>query len=232
MRFMVRISFISIFLLIIKAGSNISHAQSDYEDSLAIRELCSSFGNACGTKKREADQIKRFSQKVVREKDQLKLTLESGKQLVLTDADLRSEHRRVYRFITIFPQTGYFLVQINAWEGRAYRMIHGSTGTMIQLDAVPIISPDMKRLVTTSLDLEAGYMPNRIQIYRIEAVGIEQEWQKEFAGSGPSDAEWIDRETISYLENTSPDGGQTLRKWRRILKQGKDGWEETDIKQK
>jgi hypothetical protein len=232
MRLRVIISVTFIFLGFIRADPHISFAQSDHEDSVAIWRLCASPGNPCGTAKREAAQIKLFSQKVIREKDQLKLTLESGSKLVLTNADLSSERRRIYRFITFFPQTGYFLVHVSSWEGFGYRMIHGSTGKITPVVGIPAISPDLKRFVATSLDLEAGYKPNRIQIYRFGTGGLEREWHKDFAGSGPSNASWVDPETIFYFENTSPDGGQTYKKKDRILKLGSDGWELVNGKQK
>jgi hypothetical protein len=112
-------------------------------------------------------------------------------------------------------------------------MINATNGELLRLSGIPIISRDLKRFVVTSLDLEAGYRPNRITVFRFEDEGIKQEWSKDYEASGPSDALWISNSVIRYFENTSKDGGQTLNKrpvdlqlkegeWRMLTKRQKE----------
>jgi hypothetical protein len=169
-------------------------------------------GVSCSNKAFEAKQINRFSDKVSRNNGDLKLKLASGSLITLTNSGRNNERLKVYWFITYYQHTGYFLVQVRGWEGFAYLMINASSGEILRLSGVPIISRDLKRFVVTSLDLEAGYRPNRIAVFRFEDEGIKQEWSKDYTASGPSDAVWINNSVITYSENTSKDNGQTLNK--------------------
>ena len=76
------------------------------------------------------------------------------------------ESRKIYWFLTFFQQIKYFLVQIRGWEGISYLIINAFTGDIHSLPGVPIISKDLKRFAVASIDLEAGYVPNRIAIYQ------------------------------------------------------------------
>ena len=46
-------------------------------------------------------------------------------------------------------------------------MINASTGNINSFLGIPLISKDINRFVVASLDLEAGYLPNRISIFRL-----------------------------------------------------------------
>ena len=189
-----------------------SLAATDYEESLLAQKACGMSGVPCSNKAFEAKQIDRFSDKVCRNYGDLKLKLASGSLVTLTNLNRDNERVKRYWFITYFQQIRYFLVQARGWEGFDYLMINASNGQIMRLSGIPIFSRDLKRFVVTSLDLEAGYRPNRIAIFRFEDEGIKQEWSKDYIASGPSDAVWINNTTIAYSENTSKDGGQTLNK--------------------
>ena len=189
-----------------------SLAASDYDESLLVQRACGISGVPCSNRAFEAKQINRFSDKVRRNKGGLQLKLASGSSLTLTNSSRKDERLKVYWFMTYYPHMGYFLVQVRGWEGFAYLMINTSSGEILRLSGVPIVSRDLKRFVVTSMDLEAGYRPNRIAVFRFQDGGIEQEWSKDYVSSGPSGALWINNTLITYFENTSADGGQTLLK--------------------
>ena len=197
-------------------SSSPSVASSDHEESLAMHDACGLSGAPCSNKVFEAKQIARFPDKVQRRNGQLQLQCTSNSPLILRNNTVSEEQRVVYWFITFYQQTGYFLVQMRGCEGFHYLMINAATGSQFTLSGIPIISQDIKRFVVTSIDLEAGYRPNRIAIFRFTDEGITQELSKEYTGAGPSDAVWVNNTVITYIENTSQDGGQT-----RIKKQVK-----------
>jgi len=222
---------LSLGLLVLFPGYSL--AASDYEESLVTQRACGLSGVPCSNKAFEAKQIDRFSDKVSRNKGDLQLKLASGSSITLTNSSRNNERLKVFWFITYYQHTGYFLVQVRGWEGFAYWMINASSGAFLRLSGVPIISRDLKRFVVTSLDLDAGYRPNRIAVFRFGGEGIKQEWSKDYTASGPSGALWLNNSVITYFENTSRDGGQTLNKqpinlelkegeWRISIQQKKE----------
>ena len=202
-----RIFLISLSLGLLVLFSIQSVAATDYEESLAAQRACGISGVPCSNRAFEAKQIRRFSGKVSRSDGDLHLKLSSGSLITLTNSKRDNERRKLYWFITYYQHTGYFLVQVRGWESLVYLMINASNGEILRISGIPIISRDLKRFVVTSLDLEAGYRPNRITIFRFEDEGIKQEWSKDYKASGPSDALWINNTVITYSENTSKDGG-------------------------
>ena len=228
-----RIFLISLSLGLLVLFSIQSVAATDYEESLVTQRACGISGVPCSNRAFEAKQIRRFSGKVSRSDGDLLLKLTSGSLITLTNSKRNNERRKLYWFITYYQHTGYFLVQVRGWESLVYLMINASNGEILRLSGIPIISRDLKRFVVTSLDLEAGYRPNRITVFRFEDEGIKQEWSKDYKASGPSDALWINNTAITYSENTSKDGGQTLNKrpvnlqlkegeWRMLIQQQKE----------
>jgi hypothetical protein len=189
-----------------------SFASSDHEESIAIQKACGLSGVACSTNDFESKQIERFITKVNRKNEDLNLQTISGSSIILSSKTVNQESRKVYWFLTYFQQIKYFLVQVRGWEGTKYLMINASTGNINSFIGIPIISKDMNRFVTASLDLEAGYLPNRISIFRLIESEIKKEWSKTYTASGPSDATWTNNTVITFFENSSKNGGQTLDK--------------------
>jgi hypothetical protein len=211
---------VGIFVL----STNLSLASTDYDESLAIQKACGLSGVSCSNKAFEKKQIDRFSEKVTRNNGDLELNVTAGPPVILHNITVNDTGNKVHWFITYYHQTGYFLVQVRGWEGFHYLMISGATGDIIPLIGVPIISRDTKRFVVTSLDLDAGYRPNRIAIFHFNGDGVKLEWSKDYTVSGPSDAAWISDTLITYSENSSPDGGQTLSKERVTVKLENGEW--------
>jgi hypothetical protein len=107
-------------------------------------------------------------------------------------------------FVHIHADRTDYVIKVGLWEGRYYMLINGLTGETIDMCGQPIISPDRRRCVAMCLDLEAGYMTNSIQIFRIERDGYELEWEYTFDESeGPSDAVWLDEFGVVFFGNRS-----------------------------
>lgn len=149
----------------------------------------------------EASFLARFPQYARREVDQLVLTLGSGAELRLQDVRLGSyETDRVYSFHGYLDLIGYFLIYVLFWEEDGYLLIEAQSGAQHWLDALPLLSPDGQRVLTASLDLVAAYHPNRVRIYKVVPGRIELEWSLELGGSGPTEAEWLDNQTIRFVQ--------------------------------
>ena len=195
-----------------------SFASADHDESIVIQKACGLSGVLCSNKSFESKQIGRFFTKVSRKNEDLNLKTISGSSIILSNKKANQEGRKVYWFLTYFQQIKYFLVQVRGWEGTSYLMINASTGDIHSLLGIPIISKDLKRFVVASLDLEAGYIPNRIAIFQLSDNEITKRWSKDYTASGPSDAKWINNTVITFFENSSNDGGQTINKKHATIK--------------
>jgi hypothetical protein len=131
---------------------------------------------------------------------QLKLNLKN-KQTKLIEEN--PEKGPFYNFREYFKEIGYLVFHIQKFEGDAYSMISESSAKEFILPGVPILSPNAKKLIATSYDLIAGYDPNSIQVWRISATDMTREMtlDPEPVNWGPSDASWIDDQTIYFTKN-------------------------------
>jgi hypothetical protein len=206
------IYIISLSIVLLILNTPYAFASSDHEESIAIQKACGLSGVPCSNNDFESKQIERFFTKVNRKNEDLNMKTISESSIILSNKKVNQESRKVHWFLTYFQQIKYYLVQVRGWEGTGYLMINASTGNINSFFGVPIISKDIKRFVVASLDLEAGYLPNRISIFRLIDNKIEKEWSKDYPTSGPSDATWINNTVITFFENSSKNGGQTIDK--------------------
>jgi hypothetical protein len=97
----------------------------------------------------------------------------------------------------------FYLVRIIGHESKGYVMVSKNIGQSIDLYGVPVFSPDGKRFVDCSLDLEAGYMPNLIRIYQLKNNKYAVKWKYKYPGmNGPSDPVWLNNSTVVFFEVT------------------------------
>jgi hypothetical protein len=125
------------------------------------------------------------------------LRLANGRTLALVD-DTTEGARYVRRsFEGPLPGTELLVVREGFYEGWDYLLVHPATGRATVVPERPVVSPDGSRLLVVSADLEAGYQPNVLQIWRIAPDGLEKEWELETAdftagdGWAGSDPRWL-----------------------------------------
>jgi hypothetical protein len=127
----------------------------------------------------------------------LVVTAENGTRREFVDDVVAGERRSTHRLVSA-PGSLHGLVIVRQYipEGRMVLMVDRRTGDVIELDDVPVPSPDGERFVTASLDLVAGHLPNRIRIYRMTTGGptLEMEWQPREWGA--QHATWLDAGTL------------------------------------
>jgi hypothetical protein len=175
----------------------------------------------------ERAQLPRYAQDVTRQDGNLKLTLKTGKTLVLKDTPGVSGMS--YSFRDYLPNLGYFLVHVQLWEGEGYMLVNDRTGKKYHLDDLPIISPDRTRLVTLSYDLDARYNPNAIKVWRLSPEKLVLEYSLEPKDWGPAGGAWLDHQTVS-LTKKIPMGEyhQDFRQVPMLLKKTPTGWQLTE----
>lgn len=97
-----------------------------------------------------------------------------------------------YSFVAVRTELGVYEVAVLAWERSATLLVDLVTGHRTVTWAPPVASPDGRRLAVASLDLEAGFNPNGLQVWRRGRDSLELEWQVELTGWGPGPARWLD----------------------------------------
>jgi hypothetical protein len=156
----------------------------------------------------EKSQIPKYSSYIRRRGEQLIIHLRNGNEIALKDINPGESGGKSYSFRTYLKRVGYFLFEVAYWEGGAFVLVNDSSGKEVVIDHIPIISPDRKRFITASFDIEARYNPNRIQIYRLASIGPMLEWSFEPSESwGPVNPKWINNEEIKLEKATLAENG-------------------------
>jgi hypothetical protein len=158
----------------------------------------------------------------------LRLTLRSRDRAVVLEDDCSSTESAVRHFFeSHLADIGYFLVKADLYEGRAFLLVNDKTGDKTWLKGPPVVSPDNRRFVAASMDLEAGYIPNEIQVWRLEPPGPKLEYSANFGEQwGPSDPSWKNADTISFKKNVLDPGSPShLLSTPAILRRKGNQWE-------
>jgi hypothetical protein len=135
----------------------------------------------------------------------LRVRIPGRADLRLQDDPTEGERYVRHRYLGVFPGLPYDIVERSYYEGGAYLAIHHATGDTTVLDDLPLIAPGGARLFVASADLEAGYAPNRLTIYRVGPAGLRVEWRQETAdvengtGWAADSARWRDSLTIEAV---------------------------------
>jgi hypothetical protein len=155
----------------------------------------------------EPEQIRKFAAFAKRDGETLRLRLESGFYLTLTDKQGCSnwETCTLYTFVDYLKDAGFYVVFIRYYEGYEYLMVSDKTGKQFLIPELPKISPDRKRLVAVSAD-DSGYNENGVFIWRFEGDEIVSELTykpsappvNEYALYGFK--EWKDNKTVFLIK--------------------------------
>jgi tetratricopeptide (TPR) repeat protein len=191
-------------------------AQTAARAGAQLDELCAGIDNSYECAQAiEEHQLKNseHARRVIRRGGELRLKLNNGRWQTLKDYQKANEDDSViqYNFREYLPELGYFLVHRQFYEGRDYLMIHDASGRGFPLQDVPVVSPDRRRLITTSNGIIGGYDPNEIQIWRATPRGLVLEQTIKPQGWGPSGANWIDNQKISLTKNLPSADRSTTR---------------------
>ena len=136
----------------------------------------------------------------------------SNNEVVLTSRPCNCDAVVMYRYLHAIPEIQFDIVEISYWEGNGY-MIISPIGTQRQIIGPPVLSPDQRRLLATSIDLHAGYNPNGLEIFNVERGYSIVELSLRTDQWGPTDAAWIDADTIEFTQVFTDDQG--LKEFQR-----------------
>jgi hypothetical protein len=141
----------------------------------------------------ERYQVQQYSQFVARDTSHLTLRLLSGDSLVLSDSVVEGWGGRSYTYCDYLRAIGYHFIHVQYWEGGDYLLVDATSGKSTYIPGVPAISPDGERFVVTSVDLEAGYGPTTVQVWKLRPDSPMLEWQLDplsLQEGAPTDSLW------------------------------------------
>jgi hypothetical protein len=152
----------------------------------------------------------------------LELTLRNGGRVTFLDAG-KDADSVFYCLREYLPEVGYFVLHRQYYEGNSYVLVDDRQGSQFDVNGLPVVSPDLRRMVMTSFDLEAGYLPNMLLILRRDDAGLQTEASFSPQDWGPSDAVWVDGETIRFTMNhpTNEPGSYRKVPGRAVFRGGK-----------
>jgi hypothetical protein len=142
----------------------------------------------------------------------LHLSTSNGGEVLLTDRTDDSESGDEfirYGLVAWHPELNTYEVAVGYYEGGATLLIDGRSGHRTKIWATPLESPDRRRLIAASMDMEATFDPNGFQIWRTDGDTLALEWQRETTDWGPTNPRWINDSTMAVRSNPAPSAPDT-----------------------
>jgi hypothetical protein len=167
--------------------------------------------------------------RVTRKGGQLRITLPGGRNVTYTDTISDGDDHRHHLYQRYFPELHVHHVEVRYYEGGAHLLIHAITGEESVVPGPPMVSPNRLRFATSSVDLEALYDPNRLEIWRASKQGLQREFALDGEDTwGPDSVRWLSNTVIRYTRvSLSPSSAERVGVRRWVIRKGRQ-WLVTD----
>jgi hypothetical protein len=137
----------------------------------------------------------------------LRLRLGSGRTVVLADTLQEGDSHYRALYLGFRPALGLHVVEQRFYEGGTYVVYHDRTGRDATIPGPPVASPDGHRFLSSSMDLAAGYDPNRLEIWRVDRAGLHCETALDGGDAwGPDSVAWVGTATVRFARVTLKQG--------------------------
>lgn len=194
-------------------------AEYKYLTTEKVEAICADIDNSLECAKAvENAQIKKYSASVKRNGPILSLSAEKGSPIVFNDTE-----DTFYSFVDYFQSIGYYVVLTHSFESYNYKLVNAKTKKSFSVNGLPVLSPDNKRIAAASLDLEAGYMPNSFQIWKVDGDRLAMEYSIEPKEWGPSKPVWLTSTSLKFNINTLQEDYSVTATEAKLVKSG-DYW--------
>jgi hypothetical protein len=107
--------------------------------------------------------------------DQLQLNVEQAPDAVFTDTRSDDSSAQTFRYLGELASIRYFVVHVAHYEGDDFLLVHQSDGSVIRVPAVPVPSPDGRRIAVAS-GMHADYNANRLEVWHLAGTKLTREW--------------------------------------------------------
>lgn len=111
-----------------------------------------------------------------------------------------------FSFQAHWPDRGFYLIHQQYYEGSAHLLVNDATGQRTTIPDRPLRGPDGQRFAVLSFDLEAGYNPNTLQIWRFDGDAPAMEWETNPDTWGPVDGRWLGPRSLEFTRACPPGG--------------------------
>lgn len=108
-------------------------------------------------------------------------------------------------FERYYPTNGYYSFRVQMFEGNAYRLINEKSGKQFFIRGRPFWSLNNKYMIAVVSDIDAGYSPNGLSLYKNENNELQEVAWISPIDWGPKSAKWVSNDEIllkcDYYEN-------------------------------
>jgi hypothetical protein len=188
---------------------------------------CCALPNGTLPDKEEAAVLARLSGHAFRDKDILKLELEGGRSLKITDCDdetaCEADRFRRHRLVAWWPASRLYVVNVPLYEGNLAYLISEKDGRTTQVAAPPVLSPSGRHAVALQSDLMNGVILNTIDLTVTPPKVVEVEEMPTCKSFGPNSflrptPVWVDDSHVRF-DGVSPQPGDN-RDNKQLLRIG------------
>lgn len=150
--------------VVLAASVFLSCATSTHTQSAWLSQWfeCEDRGIAC-SEQIEASSISENSLQARREGAQLHLRFRAAPDQIFTDTISEDASDQIFRYLGELTPLPYSVVHVSYYEGDEFLLIHHQDGSVLRVPAVPVPSPDGRRIAVSS-GMHADYNPNRLEI--------------------------------------------------------------------
>ena len=207
-----------LFLALVLILSSPNHAK----DLFALDSICKGIDNAGNCAEAiEKKQLPKYKDAITRtDSNTIKIKATEGKTIVLKNFS-DPDGDNWYYFRDFIPEINQFLFRVQLGEGNYYLLVNKRDGNQTKIDDLPVISPGCDEFITCSEDLDANYNPNRMQIWKLYNG---QSILTQTLDMAPSDAKWVNSNTIKFTEHIWQGEEKEGKKLPRVLDRIDDKW--------
>lgn len=120
--------------------------------------------------------------------------------LVNENGDKAGEDYREYYYRYYLDKIGYFVFRVQGYESGSFVLIDDKFGYAFPVNGMPRLSPDMKKLLISNSDGDAGFEFNGVQMLSITDEGLNPEpvFEEHVDFYQPLNPVWIDDKTVEF----------------------------------
>lgn len=139
--------------------------------------------------------ILKYKDLVSREKDTLIFKCDNGK-IVKLKSNRNEDDFKVYDFKYFDKNINAFIISCSFYESGNVWLINKATGDSLETIGLPIVSPNKKHFACASLDLEAAFAFNGLEIFNYDGNSIKSIGARELTNWGPEKIMWKNDTTL------------------------------------